>query len=129
MTSKSDVIASIQPGSTEYGDRQKLIAGIQATSIGEGASGPNPEAGSTSPSLDAVDDPLAALLSGSINPQGQNNPQTTGLSVGPGTGPEGQAEQQDPRKVRLQQIATTASSPLLRASARAELRRLVLERI
>ena len=129
MTSRSDTAAAITPGSLEYGDRQKLVAGLQSVGTGGQPAAPNPAAGTLPPPVDGANDPLAALLGGQINPQGTDNPLTSGLSVGPGNGPDGVQNLQDPRKVRLQQIATKASSPMLRAAARLELRRLVGERV
>ena len=122
--SPSQNIASIEPGSTEYGDRQKLEAGLAAGGAPTGA--PNPAAGGPAPQLDAGTDPLGAILNGSLNPGGSDE-LTAGLSVGPGPGPLGDTNVPDPKKVRLAQIAETARSPMLRAAARNELRRLAGE--
>ena len=122
-----DLANSIEPGSTEYGDRQVLEQGLAAAVPGN-AGGPDPAAAAPPAPVDGLGDPLGALLGGSVDPQG-GGAITDGLSVGPGTGPGGVSQQQDPRLTRLQQLAQHAKSPLLRASARNELRRLTGTRV
>lgn len=126
MASADQLIKSIEPGSTEYGDRQTLEAGL-ATAVSGTPSGPAATAAaSRAVPVDSTTDPLAAVLSGQLD-IGSGGPITDGLSVGAGAGPGGAPEQQHPVKVRLQQVATQAKSPLTRAAARNELRRLVRE--
>ncbi len=125
----SDLIGGIEPGSVEHGQRAALEQGLSAALPDASQTGPNPLAGQPGPPLDSVDDPIAALLSGELDPGGGQEPITSGLSVGPGDGPPGSLPQQDPKKVRLQQIATQARSPLFRAAARNELRRLTGESV
>lgn len=125
--SPSDLIAGITPGSLEYGKRAPLEAGLLA---GGGGGTATPGAiGAPSLPQDSVQDPIAALLSGDIDPGGQTAPLTSGLSVGPGPGSLGDSPAERPVKVRLQNIASTAASPLTRAMARNELRRLVREAV
>lgn len=130
MTTRDDLTKGIEPGSLPHGERDDLESGL-ADALGAGgpalgdALGGGGAAGGPLP-LDSVDDPIAGLLGGDLDP-GPSDHLTSGLSVGPGAGPAGMIETKDPKKVRLQQIATTAKSPLIRAAARAELRRLVGE--
>lgn len=119
-----DLAAGIEPGSTEYGDRQTLEAGLATLpSAPGGAPAPSAPAGGGAPPINGVTDPLGALMSGVIDP-GQSGALTDGLSVGPGTPPPGQGEAEQPVKTRLREIAMNARSPVLRAIARNELRRL-----
>lgn len=130
MTTRSDLAAGIAPGSLEYGARDDLVAGLQSAVGSPSPTGaPNPQVEQGPPPLDSVDDPIAALLGGQIDPGQSGNPLTSGLSVGAGPGPAGTQPQKDPKKLQLMQIATTAASPIIRAAARAELRRLVGERL
>lgn len=125
----SDLIGGIEPGSVEHGQRASLEQGL-SSALGEAPqTGPNPAAGQPDLPLDNVDDPIAALLSGDLDPGGGQDPLTSGLSVGPGAGPAGTQAFQDPKKVRLQQLANEARSPLVRAAARNELRRLTGDRV
>ena len=115
---------AIEPGSTESGDRQTLesglsqvLSGAEATQQpGGGASGAIPES------------PIGALLSGEV--AGDELPGTEGLSIGAGGGPDvAPTLMQGSRASSLRQIASQASSPMLRAAARAELRRMTKEGI
>ena len=117
--SASDLAKSIQPDSTQYGDRKSLEAGLGAA-VGAGGPAPSGGAASAAPPLDSSRDPMAALLSGDLNPGGGDVPLTDGLGVGPGMTPG--AGQQDSRESRLRQLAQSAQTPLLRAAARSELR-------
>lgn len=125
--SADDLRKAIAPGSVEHGQRDDLEAGLSGalgSSPGVGPGGP-PQPGMPQ---SAAGSPLDALLGGQITPpQGNDLPLTAGLSVGPGAGPAG-LPGQDPRKAKLQQMATTARSPVLRQVARNELRRLVREK-
>lgn len=118
----SDLSAAIQPGSTEYGDRQVLEEGL--AQVVPQQQGPSTAATSAPPPLDSTTDPLAAILQGKLDP-GASGAITDGLSVGPGVTPN--AAPQDPVLIRLRNIATTAKSPLVRAAARNEMRRRVRE--
>ena len=62
-------------------------------------------------------------MNGSIAPP-QEGVLTDGLSVGPGTQPQGAVETEQPLMQTLRQVAVQARSPVLRALARDELRRL-----
>lgn len=121
--SPSEIAAAIEPGSTEYGNRQELEAGLATLPSGEAgeAPAPNPAAGVAAPPVDMGSDPLSALLSGAVDP-GNAGPVTQGMSVGPGAGPPG--AQEDPTVVKLRKLAMQSSSPVLRALARRELLRI-----
>jgi hypothetical protein len=116
--------AAIAPGSTEYGQRGNLEAGL-ASVLGQGGGGApgGPEGGAPLP---PAQNPIESLLGGGIG--AANLPITDGLSVGQGAGP---VEQADPmlgdRANRLRMIASQAASPQLRALARSELRRMTRE--
>ena len=132
MTSRataSDLVAGIEPRSLPHGERANLEANLPGA-LAAPTGAPNPAAAGAavqSAQLPGVEDPLAMLANGDVTLPAPEGPVTAGLSVGPGPGPL--QEQQDPRVVRLQQIATEASTPLLRAAARAELRRITGERL
>ena len=115
----SDISAAIPAGTFAQGDRQDFSANLQ-TALGGQGGGAQPGGGPAPPPVDNVQDPMAALLSGELDPGGEG-PLTDGLSVGPGLGVDGFEPQLDPRRVRLMQIATQSTSVVLRASARVEL--------
>lgn len=121
--------AAIAPGSTDYGDRQKLEGSLSAI-VGQQGGGAASAPGGGSPGPVVPEDALGALMSGQISPGG-DLPLTDGLSVGPGAGPA--AQQEDPllgdRANRLRMIASQAASPQLRALARSELKRMTREPI
>lgn len=123
MTTPSTLTSAIEPGSTEYGDRQTLEAGLATLPGASGGAPPPPGGGPAAGGIPTMGDPLTALLSGSVNPTGGGQGVLTdGLSVGPGTMPPGQEE--NPVMSVLRTAATEARSPVLRALARNELRRL-----
>jgi hypothetical protein len=126
MTTRSDLVAGIQPGSLPHGNRAKLEEGLKSVVPAPSPTDPG-GIGGAAPPPDAAGDPLAALLSGEINPGQGSAPLTDGLSVGPGVGPNGPTPSVSPEMARLQQIAMQAKSPLLRQMARNELRRIVRE--
>lgn len=118
--------AAIAPGSTEYGSRGGLEAGLSQTM---GMGGGAPSGGGGAPGMaPPPENALGALMSGAVS--GGSAPLTDGISFGPGAGPP---QAQDPmlgdRANRLRLIATQAASPQLRAIARAELRRMSREPI
>lgn len=121
----SDLAKAIQPGSIPQGQRAPLEAGLGQAVGGGTAPDPSVAAGAVAAPPGGPNDPIAALLGGGVKPGGDTLPLTDGLSVGPGAVPPSQAE--DPRIVKLQQIATQASSPVLRALARNGLRLMVGE--
>lgn len=124
--SGSEAAKAIQPGSTEFGDRATLEAGLQDVLGGAqgGAPSPTPSGGS----LAIPEDPIGALASGQVAGD-PNSPITDGLAVGPGTTPLPTDHMQGDRAVRLRQLALQASSPQVRAAARNELRRMTREPI
>lgn len=114
---------SIEPGSTEYGDRQTLEAGLAQL----GPSGVTPEGGPApaAAGMPLPDDPIGALLGGSVSMPPTDGPLTAGLSVGAGPGPMSEAlPAEDPRAQKLRMVATQAASPSLRHIARRMLERL-----
>ena len=118
---------AIEPGSTASGDRATLESGLSevlsGAEGGQAAPGPGGPAGVSIP-----EDPMGALLSGAVG--GDELPATEGLSVGPGGGPAQEATQMlGTRAESLRSIAQEASSPMLRAAARSELRRMTKEGI
>lgn len=122
MTAR-DAINSIEPGSTEYGDRQGLEANLQQV-IGGAApvGGPQQVAGGTP--IPTPEDPIGALIGGDIDP-GVAGPVTDGLSVGPGNSPGNPMDPlQTDRAQRLRLLATQASTPAVRSTARRMLRQM-----
>lgn len=126
MTTRENLRNAIEPGSTEYGERQALEQGLGSVptsgppSPGANGAGVEPEG-----VLPPAGDPLEELLAGEA--VSGEDPLTSGLSVGPGPGPESEAVLTDDLSVRLRTLATSAKSPQLRAMARAALRRRVKE--
>ncbi len=118
-----DLASGIQAGSTEYGDRQALEAGLSqlpnAAPLGNTAT---PDGGEPLP---AAGSPLEMLLSGELGEDA--DPVTAGLSVGSGPGPVAQSPFTDDAFERLRFVAENAKTPRLRAMARATLRRRVRE--
>ncbi len=123
----SQTSASIAPDSTEYGDRQTLEAGLGAA-VGGATQLPATSPATPSSPAGSIGDPMAALLGG-LDPGAGPGPLTTGLSVGAGAGPLGEQQQQSPVQVKLQSLATSARSPMTRAAARNELRRVNREAV
>ncbi|MEE8374263.1 MAG: hypothetical protein V3R87_11140 [Dehalococcoidia bacterium] len=118
---------AIEPGSTESGDRATLESGLSQVLSGQEAQQQAPAPGA-SPGVATPEDPLGALLSGEVS--GDEFPSTEGLSVGPGGGPAQEAtHMMGSRAESLRAIAQEASSPMLRAAARSELRRMTKEGI
>ncbi len=121
--SSREVIGSIEPGSIPFGERQQLEEGLTQV-LSQAAPTGGPEQAAAAAPVPTPEDPIAALLSGSVDP-GAQGPFTSGLSVGPGPGP---ADTGDPlqsnRAQKLRTIAAQASTPSVRAAARRMLRRL-----
>jgi len=126
MAAGSDLTqAAIQPGSTEYGERQNLEQGL-SSAMGAPPAGPGGPSPAT-PVAPLPDNPLGALLGGEIS--GDNLPVTDGLSIGPGAGPATEHPMMSSRAQRLRSLATEAASPVARAAARRALRRMSREAI
>jgi hypothetical protein len=122
-----DTQRAIEPGSTESGDRAVLESGLSQVLSGQQAQAQAPGPGAV-PGVSTPEDPLGALLSGAVG--GDELPSTEGLSVGPGGGPAQEAvHMMGTRAESLRSIAQEASSPMLRAAARSELRRMTKEGI
>ena len=115
--SANQISKSIQPGSTESGQRQVLEQGLAELGAGQA---PTPSAPPGGGALPSPGNPLQSLLSGEVVPEG-NVPLTDGLSVGPGAG--GTQGPPDSRKERLKLLSQHAQSPTLRAGALAALRK------
>lgn len=130
MARASDMTKAIQPGSTEYGDRQKLAAGIMST-MGAGGGGGMPGGGPGGMMPEPVPspmEPIGAML-GEYGPEDfgdPNEPLTAGLSHGPGVGPAGEVIPPiSDLHSKLLAVAQYAKTPHLRMQARMALRRLV----
>ena len=110
---------AIQAGSIPSGDRGPL-----EDLLGGGAQTPPAETAAAGPgSIPTPNDPLGALLSGEVSPEG--GIPTAGLTVGDGPGPtEGPDLMQGDKAVRLRLIATQAATPSVRNAARRALRRM-----
>ncbi len=118
---------AITPGSTESGDRQVLESGLSQVLSGQESQQQAAAPGAV-PGVSIPEDPLGALLSGTV--QGDELPPTEGLSVGAGGGPAQEATHMlGSRAASLRALAQEASSPMLRAAARSELRRMTKEGI
>jgi hypothetical protein len=122
MTTRSQLIEGIEPGSVEHGKRADLESGLSAA-LPESQPSPQAVARQAVPApTGGFDDPLGSLLNGQVTPTQENVPVTAGLSVGPGFSPAPQ-DGMTPMQQRLHLIASQAASPLLRAAARNRLRR------
>lgn len=111
MVSADDIARSIEPGSTEYGDRQVVEDRIRQVSAQAQAAPPVRDGSRARAALDKT-------VAGPVSDQ----PITAGLSIGPGAGPTSQAVVQGPRVEKLRILAKEARSPRLRALARDLLR-------
>jgi len=121
MATASQLQASIEPGSTEFGDRARLEQGLAAVSgAGQPAQGRPGVGAPPQGGLPDSGDPISALLAG----KGASDlPVTEGMSVGPGGGPMG-AEPDLDLVQKLEALAVGARTPALRVAARQSLRRL-----
>lgn len=122
MPNAEQVKSAIAPGSTPYGERGQLEQAVSSAT----ATPPSPVQGRIS-SQDPFSGPMAALMG-----QGgytSDRPVTSGLSVGPGSGPAADLSglPLDVMK-KLHVVATTAKSPQLRGAALLALRRIVRNR-
>lgn len=118
---------AVAPGSVPYGDKGPLLQGISGALGAAGGGGGQPGT-APAPPAPRMDNPLQAMLNGSVSPQG-GLPISDGLSVGPGAGPvpAGPDPMLGDRANRLRAIAQQASSPQLRAIARNALRAMARE--
>lgn len=113
-------MGAIEPGSTAYGDRQTLEAGLEGLNPQTPTAG-NPGAAPTTTFPDAGN-PFSHMLSGDISPDSM--PLTSGLSVGPGPSPATPGPLDGDLGSRLKAIADQTTSPTLRRLAVARLRRM-----
>lgn len=125
MTTR-DLQHSIEPDSTEYGDRAQLEEGLSVLGAQQSSAPPAVTAGGSAPSAtppsETLGDPMALLLSDELSPS--DRPVTHGLSFGPGAGRAPQfGEGPNPEIERLRAVAQFARTPQLRAAARRLLRR------
>jgi hypothetical protein len=109
----TEIAENIDPGSTDYGDRAGLAAGVQG--LGTNPSATQAPAGAGAPLTPPANSPLDLLLQGELGKSG--NPLTAGLSVGPGPGPQ-YSPMDDSYDARLRTLATSARSPVIRQLAR-----------
>lgn len=126
MVSADDISRTIEPGSTEFGERDDIEANLQsAIPQLQGSAGPASPGLLPSGGAGSSVNPMQELLGGEVS----DLPVTDGMSVGPGAGPgqtaQGVADSPTMNKLRL--LATEAKNPVLRQKARnalrAELRR------
>lgn len=108
MPNASDIGDSIEPGTTQYGDRQAIEERMQQASSQSQQSAPaTPGASSTATQQRLASGPVSDL------------PVTDGLSVGPGSVPSTQRDPaNDPRLEKYRLLAMNARSPVLRKLAR-----------
>ena len=112
MPSADDINRSIEPGSTEYGDRQVIEDRIaQSLQMGDVSRQPTPP-GAVSGRAQS------RLASGPVS----DKPITDGLSVGPGAGPNKATMTEAPELEKYRLIAQNARNPYLRHLARSALR-------
>lgn len=124
MATADELTHAIEPGSTEYGQRQLLEEGLAGlTTQGGPMPGATPPAGGGG--LGIPSNPLDPLLSGELD--APSAPLTDGLSFGPGDGPLPPQGISDATVDRLRIIALEAQSPVLRHLARRALRSSVRE--
>ncbi len=120
----ADIAAAIAPGSVPYGERGALESGIsqsQATPKLPVAASP------ISPQDPFSGGPMSALMGdGGF---GSDKPVTSGLSMGPGSGPATDLSNLPmPLIAKLQDVALNAKNPQLRGAALLALRRIVRQR-
>ena len=108
MPNASDIADSIEPGTTEYGDRQVIEERMQQASSQAQASAPA-RTGATASAAQS------RLASGPVS----DLPVTDGLSVGPGSSPQtARNPATDPQLEKYRLLAMNARSPVLRKLAR-----------
>jgi len=109
MPTADEISRSIEPGSTEYGDRQVLQDRMAQISAQTGGQAPPPATPAPA---------MSKLASGGVS----ELPVTDGMSVGPGAGPATAANPaESPLIERYRLIATTARNPQLRQLARKQI--------
>ena len=107
-----DISDTIEPGSTEYGDRQVLEDQMRQIQQQPATRRPSTPGAVTSRAQDR-------LATGPVS----EKPVTSGLSVGPGSGPVVEAgPEESPLMEKYRIIATEARNPYLRHLARNALR-------
>lgn len=119
---KDQISKSITPGSMDYGARSSFNAALSGGAAPPSGAAAPPDAG-VAP---GAADPLGMLLGGALGPPG-SEPVTSGLSVGPGPGAAQGSVTPDDISERLRLVAQNAKTPMMRAMARAALRRRIQE--
>jgi len=118
MPTADEISRSIEPGSLEYGDRQVVSDRLSQISAQAQPQGPSiaPPVGPAAGGADAK------LAGGPVS----DKPVTSGLSVGPGAGPESAIDPaQSAEAEKYRTIAANARNPYLRHLARNALRALI----
>lgn len=124
MATADQLSKAIEPGSTEYGQRQVLESGLAELQPSTGpTAGAAAALGGSSIGLPA--NPLDPLMSGELD--SPTTPVTDGLTHGPGGGPLPEQGISDATVDRLRIMALEARSPVLREMARRSLRSSVRE--
>lgn len=122
MANADDIMSTLEPGSTDYGDRQVLTNQLQEALASSQQQGPMVPAGTPPPP-----EPGGSELDYLDAEHSSDLPVTDGLSVGPGASPPSVNPTDSPKIEKLRLIATGARSPVLRHMARnalkAEIRR------
>jgi len=119
MASADAIARSIEPGSTEYGERQEIASRLDQALSAAPQPGPAVAPG---PAPASLTNPMDKLLGGGHS---SDLPVTAGLPVGPGPGPASASRglASSPKAEQLRAIATSAKSPILRQLARDALAR------
>jgi hypothetical protein len=108
--------AAIEPGSTEYGERDVLEGGIAAALGGaEGGAAPAPEAG-MAPAPPAEEPGMTPMDFLSGDGHTSDLPVTSGLDYGPGEGPLPSWEATDTQR-KLQELAQYGRTAAVRRAA------------
>lgn len=109
MPNADEIARSIEPGSLEYGDRQVVADRIQQAQVQK--SGPTTSLGQGQ----AMQATQGRLSQGPVS----DKPVTSGLSVGPGSGPmDAQDPANSPKAEQYRLLAANARNPYLRKIAR-----------
>jgi hypothetical protein len=115
MANADDIARTIEPGSLEQGDRNKIRGQLMEAFQSNGT---NP-VGAGAAAQSGAGNPLDALMGGQHS---SDLPVTDGLSVGPGRGPAETTTTQSPLIEKLRALAVGANSPVLKQLARQALR-------
>lgn len=116
MPNASDIADSIEPGSTEYGERDVIKTRMQQA-LQSATPGPDRQPGAR------MQRASSRLSSGPVS----DKPVTAGLSVGPGAGPEQNSILQSSQAQKFKVLATQARNPMIRKMALDALRAMYMQ--